>query len=212
MRRRRRILAALTALAGLGFVLAAAGALPWVGQLLLDLLLVGYVVHLRRIARAGGMAGVPGAARVPNEVRPGRVSADRPAWSIPQRPSRQTAYRRPAEPRRPPAAATTSPIPTVVDPPLSAEPMEETWAPVPVPPPSYVASAAVPDDEPVAVPDPAPGTEDPTAARASAEAAEPAAGRRQRGLLDELGLWDDDADDAVDPVDRLSRRRAVGED
>ena len=138
VRRRRRTTFGLLGLVTLTGVLAVAGLFSWLGQLVVDLLLVAFVVHLRTQARR--------AAAVARQRRPAPVAAASPARAA--RPARQV---------RPTAAP-------VVEPPLAAASVDvswtedlradaafevevsgdETWQPVPVPPPTYTLKPPAP--------------------------------------------------------------------
>ena len=134
VRRRRRTTFVLLGLVTLTVLLAGAGLFPWVGQLVVDLLLVAFVVHLRTQARR--------AAAVARQRRRATVAAARPS-----------------APARPAAAAPAAPVPVApaatVDVTWSDEVApagvveaevvpEETWQPVPVPPPTYTLKPPAP--------------------------------------------------------------------
>lgn len=113
--RRARVLFVLLGLAGLSFLLALAGVSGWSLHLLVDLLLAGYVVHLRMQV----LKAAPIAVRLPAARRdPEPAYADEPAVT-------------------PDAAEQlTSPAPAA-----TAEP---GWAPNPVPLPTYVTAPVAP--------------------------------------------------------------------
>jgi hypothetical protein len=120
--RRRRRLSILAGVVVLSALLAVLGALPFLLQVLLDLVLVAYLVHLRTEARR--------AAEL-TDRRPG--AAGRPAG----RPARRPA------PARPPAAGPLEVEPTAEEAELAPAVGGSEWSPVPVPPPSYVTKSQV---------------------------------------------------------------------
>lgn len=139
--RRRRLLLGLlgTSVVTLGLALTAVPALLWV-NLLADLLLVAFVVHLRRQAvlraerRARARRARPVAAAAPLRARPLRVAG------IPDR-----------MPARPAPLTTPLPAPAAryEDKPLAATGTGgQAWSPVPVPVPTYVGKAAAPQRTP----------------------------------------------------------------
>jgi len=116
--RRARALLILLGVAGLTFLLALAGVTGWSLQLLADLLLVGYVIHLR--------------------LQVVKVVAQSPRRPVP-RP--EAGHRAGAAPQ--PAAATVSaPVPARA-PALDGALVEQGWAPNPVPLPTYVTAPVV---------------------------------------------------------------------
>jgi hypothetical protein len=139
--RRRRFLLGLLALAFLTFVLAAAGVVSWWWQIVVDLAVVAFVVHLRAEARR---------AREYHRLHPRRTAPAVPAQPpvehhepveavhVPMPPSYEQAPAAAAS-----AAAPAASTPLVVD--------EDTWEPVPVPLPTYVTApvAERPDPGPI---------------------------------------------------------------
>ena len=145
VRRRRRTTFALLGLVTLTALLSMVGMFPWLGQLVLDLVLVAFLAHLRTQARR--------AAAVVRQRRRGTAAAARPAAA------RSASRARPA-----PAAAEISsrveepPLPAVASAadlswsedavPAAAIEVEvvvdETWQPVPVPPPTYTLKPPAP--------------------------------------------------------------------
>ena len=136
VRRRRRTTLALLGVVTLSLVLAAAGAFPWLLQVVFDLLLVAFLAHLRTRARR--------AAAVARQRRQAPVAATPPA-----RPARRPAApRMPSLPAAEPGYAATdvswteelragSAFEVAVE-------VEETWQPVPVPPPTYTLKPPAP--------------------------------------------------------------------
>ncbi len=135
--RRRRTLSVLLGLALITLGAALMGArLLWPVHVLLDVLLVAFVVHLRRqaVLRAARTRPVRRAATVARPVVRGpRVAG------IPDR-----------MPARP--APLTAPLPAPAaryeDRTVAATGTDGSWSPVPVPPPSYVGKATAPRSEP----------------------------------------------------------------
>jgi hypothetical protein len=168
--RRRRTLMGLAALALVSLIAAifVGGMIAWTVQILTDLALVGFVVHLRRRAQAAAAAARRARRRPTPYVEPQRdidpayvaprVSyRARPAAPAAARPVEAEPLRAPVEwvaepaPERAPAAATASAL--VFD-----EPFEDTtldaadseqigarpWEPVPVPRPVYTTKPVAP--------------------------------------------------------------------
>jgi len=133
--RRRRLFVGLLLVTFLTMVLAMAGALSWILQLLVDVALVGFAVHLRAQARRARM--LPRQRRRP----PVAPTTRRPAG----RPTAPAAQRQPA-----PATA------AVAEEALAATGTEDdgTWEPVPVPRPTYTLKPPAPVEVPSDVIDP----------------------------------------------------------
>jgi hypothetical protein len=138
--RRLRTLMVLVGLALVSLGLALFGLRPALFvHVLLDVLLVTFVVHLRRQAvlraqRARRAAARPAAARPAAPARPVRIAG------IPDR-----------MPPRPAPLAQPLPAPAAryEDKPLPAAATgTDSWSPVPVPPPTYVGKAVAPRREP----------------------------------------------------------------
>ena len=131
--RRRRLLFGLLSTAVLSFGLAVTvlPVLLWV-HVLADLLLVAFVVHLRKQA-------ILRAQRRPRRMRP-----------VQQAPARRRPARIAGIPDRMPGrpAPLTMPLPAPAaryeDRPLAATGTGGAWSPVPVPPPTYVGKATAP--------------------------------------------------------------------
>ena len=132
--RRRRMMLGVLAVTFVTFVLAVAGVCPWLLQLVFDLLLVAFCIHLRAQARRS--------AAVSRQRR--RVTAAIPRPSAPSRPEHVAA------PATAPAAEMQAPV---------AEPVaatgtddlttqvvtdEQTWDPIPVPRPTYTMKPPAP--------------------------------------------------------------------
>lgn len=136
--RRRRALLGLAGLTFLTFLLAVGGVMGWVLQLVVDLVLVAFVVHLRTQAKR--------AAAVSRQRR--RVAAaPAAARQMPAAAAVPTASRGAVDERA------TAPIPAVAEPaPSVAQPVAEPaatgtddgWQPVPVPRPTYTMKPKAP--------------------------------------------------------------------
>jgi hypothetical protein len=127
--RRRRTFLVLLGIVGLTFVLAIAGVFPVVIQVLADLALLAFVVHLRlqarraaEIRRRRGVASRPAPASQPDRVAP--------RWAA-------TA----SEPMIDLAAAEAEAAPVAID--LAATD-PHGWEPIPVPRPTYTMKPAAP--------------------------------------------------------------------
>lgn len=143
--RRRRWLLGLLSVTFLTVVLAAAGALSWPLQLLFDVVLAGFVIHLRKQARRSVAVTVARQRPAPaaRPAAPAAPAASRPAAPAP----------RPAAPVTVPVAdAATEPMEPIVEPVLEPvvaatgtdDAAGDTWEPVPVPPPTYVMKPPAP--------------------------------------------------------------------
>lgn len=190
--RRRRVLLALGGVTLLTFILMVAGVLGWPLQLVVDLVLVAFVVHLRTQAKRSAVASR-------QRRRAAAASAPRTAA-------------RPAAPRRAPAADFTpapsyapAPAPSyaaaVAEPAYVDQPVEAVeaaatgtddataaWDPVPVPPPTYTMKPpAPPRYYPLVQPDSDAGLVDGGVGdEAVAARVEPEAGVGDDGQLDEI--------------------------
>ncbi|HVA60394.1 MAG TPA: hypothetical protein VNG13_07630 [Mycobacteriales bacterium] len=162
--RRRRLAAGLGGGVVLTALLVVVGAFPWPLQLLLDLALAGYAVHLRGEARRAAAVSRHRrrATAVPREYR-GDVVADE---------ADQVLLTEPL-------------VGQELDPAVG---YGDSWDPVPVPPPTYVTKSQA----------------------GSPEAPQTIVDLTQAGtgLIDDLGLWEDDEDE-LDVI--VERRRAVGD-
>jgi hypothetical protein len=143
--RRLRFLMVLvgTALVTLGLGLYGLRALL-VAHVACDLLLVAFVVHLRRqaVLRAQRAArAARHAARTPQAARP--VRAARPAPRIAGIPDRMPPKPAPLTMPLPAPAARYEDRPV-----LAATGTDSSWSPVPVPPPTYVGKAVAPKRQP----------------------------------------------------------------
>jgi hypothetical protein len=141
--RRLRTLSVLAGLALVTLGLALLGsAVALVVHLLVDLLLVGFVVHLRRqaVLRAERARRT---AREPRAAAPRRAPAPRPVRiaGIPDRmPPRPAPLTQPLP--APAARYEDKPMPA------AATGTDGSWSPVPVPPPTYVGKPVAPRREP----------------------------------------------------------------
>lgn len=143
--RRRRVLLALLGVALLTFVLAAAGVASWVLQLVVDLIVVSFVVHLRTQARRS-------AALARDRRRPAaRVPAAAPVTPTAARYAEHLA--RAAAPVV--SESESESVPQVAEEPAEVEVEvvaaeatgtddESAWEPVPVPPPTYTMKPPAP--------------------------------------------------------------------
>ena len=135
--RRRRTFLALGGVTFLTFLLAVTGVIGWPLQLVVDLILVAFVVHLRTQAKR--------AAAVARQRRRAAVAPPAPARSayVPVAPAapaaafeeRATAPMQPMQPMEAPAAAAEQPAATGTD---------DRWEPVPVPRPTYTMKPKAP--------------------------------------------------------------------
>jgi predicted lipid-binding transport protein (Tim44 family) len=156
--RRRRTLLAVASVTLLSFLLTLTGVIGWPLQLVVDLILVAFVVHLRTqakraaaVTRQRRRAAVAPPAPRPAYARSG--SAVRSAPAVPVAPDeRVTAPMQPVEPLVAEAAATGT---------------DDRWQPVPVPPPTYTMKPKAPQRWTYVRPDA------PAAAPAAAVEAEP---------------------------------------
>lgn len=142
-RRRRTLLVLLgTALVSLGLALYG---VPLMGALhvVCDLLLVGFVVHLRRQA----ILKAQRAARQRTRRTP-VAPAERRATPVAERPTRVAGIPD-RMPRRPEPLGITLPAPAARydEAPVSAT-VDTSWSPVPVPPPTYVGKPVAPSRPP----------------------------------------------------------------
>ena len=191
--RRRRVLLVLLGVAFLTMVLAAAGVMSWVLQVVLDLFVVAFVVHLRTQAKRS-------AALARDRRRAPRVPVAVVAGS--RGPVTPTAARyaarlaRAATPAAPPAVAPAAaefaePV-ELLDEPVETIVAEATgtddasaWEPVPVPPPTYTMKPPAP---PRRYPPVRPDYDEAVAGgdEAVAAGAEPAVEADDAGQLDEI--------------------------
>src|SRR4051812_46241284 len=142
--RRRRLTLGLLGLTLFTFVLALAGVLSWWWQIVVDLALVAYVVHLRAEARRAREF-----RRLHGHARP---AAPAQRVATPAAPAAAAPTETVDVPVRAPAPAPQHQVASPAGGPLVID--EYTWEPVPVPLPTYV-------NAPVAErPDPAPIVDD----------------------------------------------------
>lgn len=138
--RRRRTLLGLAAFAFLTFLLAVTGVVGWVLQLVVDLVLVAFVVHLRTQAKR--------TAAVARQRRRSAVAPSAPTGSTPA----PSPRRAPAPPA--PAYASAPSAPASYDEQVGQAAAAATgtddasasdaWDPVPVPPPTYTMKPKAP--------------------------------------------------------------------
>lgn len=135
--RRRRVLLALLGVAFLTMLLAAAGAVSWVLQLVIDLFVVAFVVHLRTQARRSAAL-----------ARSRRRVVARPVTDAPAAPVTPTAARYAAHLARAAEVALDEPAalaePEVVPAEATGTDDASAWEPVPVPPPTYTMKPPAP--------------------------------------------------------------------
>jgi len=134
--RRRRTFLALGGVTFLTFLLAVTGVIGWPLQLVVDLILVAFVVHLRTQAkRAAAVARQRRRAAVaPAPARSAYVPVA-PAAPAAAFEERATAPMQPMQPMEAPAAAAEQPAATGTD---------DRWEPVPVPRPTYTMKPKAP--------------------------------------------------------------------
>ncbi len=136
--RRRRLMLGLLGMALLTFVLALAGVLSWWWQVVADLALVAYAVHLRAEARRSREFH-----RAHARPRPAAQAHPAPVAAPTQPRETVDVPVRVAAPAAPAAAAPAAAGPLVID--------EETWEPVPVPLPTYVTAPVAERPEPAPI-------------------------------------------------------------
>jgi hypothetical protein len=129
--RRRRFLLGLFGVASLALVLAAAGVMSWWWQIVVDLAVVGFVVHLRAEAKRAR------AIRRRTHMRPASPTQAPPVERVE---AVDVPVRAPAPQ---PATVVASGAPMVID--------EEMWEPVPVPLPTYVTAPVAQRPEPAPI-------------------------------------------------------------
>jgi hypothetical protein len=138
--RRRRTLLGLVGIAFLTVLLALAGVIGWPLQLVVDLIVAAFVVHLRTQAKRAAAVSRQRrrAAAAPAEAIGAAASAPASAAAAGRRPMPATS--------RGQAPATiepdTAPIPAVE--PAAATGTDDRWDPVPVPPPTYTMKPRAP--------------------------------------------------------------------
>jgi hypothetical protein len=140
--RRRRLLLVALGITFLTFVLAVAGVLSWPLQVVFDVILVAFCIHLRAQAKRAATVARQ-RSRAAAAPAAGRPAAARPA--VPGRAVPPAA----ARPARPPQPA--APLPDVAVAATGTDGMtedwaddEDTWEPVPVPPPTYTMKPPAP--------------------------------------------------------------------
>ncbi len=206
--RRRRVLLGLLGVAFLTMVLAAAGVVGWVLQIVIDLIAVAFVVHLRTQARrsvalararrrpAASVAAAPASAAAPSApATPTAASyAARLARAVAPSAAPVSAAAEPEVAATPDVAAGVVAAPVVAA--KAAEDVAEAtgtddaaaWEPVPVPPPTYTMKPpAPPRYYPPVQPDSDAGLVDGGVGdEAVAARVEPEAGVGDDGQLDEI--------------------------
>src|SRR3954471_8415211 len=151
--RRRRLLLGLLAVTFLTFVLAAAGVISWPLQVVFDVILVAFGIHLRaQVRRAAAVSRQRRRATVASTRPAGRPAAPRPRQAPP-----------PAAPRVA-TAVDEAPAETFSEDRVAAtgtddtgaydRAVEDTWEPVPVPRPTYTLKAPAPPEVPTYEVDP----------------------------------------------------------
>ena len=132
--RRRRLMLGLLGLTFFTMLLAAVGVMSWALQVVFDVILIAFCIHLR--------------AQVKRSAAVARQRSRRAAAApTPRRPVSRPAA--PARPRRPAASSPT------VDEPLEATGTDDdTWQPVPVPRPTYTLKPPAPVEIPSGIVDP----------------------------------------------------------
>jgi hypothetical protein len=180
----------------LSVLLTGVGVLPWPVQLLVDLALVGYVIHLRGEARRAAAAR----ARRGPAAGAARVAASARAVSPVGAPPVGPPLGAPPPSRREPAAFEPAEEPLE-----RAVGLGDAWEPVPVPPPTYVTKSGSPEAPQHIVDLTHAGTGEIEDAIAE-QVTEPLP--RRPGLIDDLELWEDD-EYGLDEI--LDGRRAVGD-
>ena len=129
--RRRRLFLGLIGLTLFTMLLAAVGVFSWALQIVFDVVLIAFVIHLRGQVKRAATASQRRAPAAPTPRRP--VS-------------------RPAAPARPRQAAASAPM---VDEPLEATGTDDgTWEPVRIPPPTYTLKPPAPVEIPSDIVDP----------------------------------------------------------
>src|SRR4051794_13861112 len=162
VRRRRRTTFVLVGLVVLTALLAAVGLLPMLVQLAVDVVFLAFLAHLRAQAKRTAAAARQRGRGAAAAVRP----AARPAAAVPT-----PAVRRPVEPAAQPVVAATVDVTWSDEAPAQAVEVEvevagdETWEPVPVPPPTYTLKPPAPavpaaSDDPDATGEHAPVADD----------------------------------------------------
>ena len=137
VQRRRRLFLGLIGLTLFTMLLAAVGVISWALQIVFDVILVAFCIHLRnQVRRTSGSSGQRHRA---------------PAAPTPRRPvSRPAAPARPKRVAQSPAAGAP-----VVDEPLEATGTDDdTWEPVRIPPPTYTLKPPAPVEIPSDIVDP----------------------------------------------------------
>src|SRR3954470_14168244 len=134
--RRRRTFLALGGVTFLTFLLAVTGVIGWPLQLVVDLILVAFVVHLRTQAkRAAAVARQRRRAAVAPAPAGSTYAPVAPAAPVPAFEERATAPMPAMQPLEAPAAAAEQPAATGTD---------DRWEPVPVPRPTYTMKPKAP--------------------------------------------------------------------
>ena len=132
--RRRRLFLGLIGLTLFTMLLAAVGVFSWALQIVFDVVLIAFVIHLR------------------GQVKRAATTSHRRAPRAPAGPTPRRPVSRPAAPARPRQAAASAPM---VDEPLEATGTDDgTWEPVRIPPPTYTLKPPAPVEIPSDIVDP----------------------------------------------------------
>jgi hypothetical protein len=142
--RRRRLLLGMLLVTFLTMVLAVAGVMSWALQVVVDVILVAFCIHLRAQAKR---------AAVTARQRQGAAARQRRRAAA--APSARPAAGRPAPARRADPVARPQPAAASVEEALEATGTDDdTWEPVPVPRPTYTLKPPAPVEVPADVIDP----------------------------------------------------------
>jgi len=149
--RRRRVLLTLVGLGFLTMLLSAAGAFPWILQIVVDLLAVAFVVHLRTQARRSAALArkrrrpAPVAAEAAEPVEVAAAPLTPTAARYAERLARSAVPAPVADvPVAAEIAAETEELPVVAEAAATGTDDAAAWEPVPVPRPTYTMKPAAP--------------------------------------------------------------------
>jgi hypothetical protein len=149
--RRRRVLLTLVGLGFLTMLLSAAGAFPWILQIVIDLLAVAFVVHLRTQARRSAALArkrrrpAPVAAEAVEPVEVAATPLTPTAARYAERLARSAVPAPVADvPVAAEIAAETEELPVVAEAAATGTDDAAAWEPVPVPRPTYTMKPAAP--------------------------------------------------------------------
>ena len=145
--RRRRLFLVLGVVTFLTFILAVAGVMPWLLQLILDVVLFAFCFHLRAQARRA--AAVSRQRRRAPHAGDGRAPAPARGAAPRPKPSYRPAASRPAAPQQAPYVEAVEAEPLV-----ATGTDADTWEPVPVPRPTYTLKPPAPVEVPAEMIDP----------------------------------------------------------